>query len=98
VPLPSRRKGEERGAFVSRCVSFLTKKGEGKDAAQRVAICNTRANNSLTDNEMEAVGELWTEAMGVKMVTDLTPPIKKKKKDKFRNTKKDGSGTDDSVS
>lgn len=59
MPLPSRKKGEERKAFVSRCISDLTRKGEGKDTAQRVAICNSRANNSLTDEEMETMASLW---------------------------------------
>ena len=102
MPLPSRRKGEEKSKFISRCVSFMTEKGEGKDTSQRVAICNTRADNSLTDEEMEVMAALWilakqpTKKPGVK-VTDLSPPLKKKKKDKFRNTKRDGSGTDDTV-
>ncbi len=81
MPLPSRRDGEDRGKFVSRCVSFMTKEGEGKDTAQRVAICNSRATAAM-----------WVESQ--KKVTDLSPPLKKKKKDKYRNTKKDGSGTD----
>jgi hypothetical protein len=37
----------------------MTEKGEGKDTAQRVAICNTRANESMTDEEMEAMAALW---------------------------------------
>lgn len=57
MPLPNRRKDESRKDFVSRCVSVLTDKGEGKNAAQRVAICNTRAMN-LTDTEKEAVAKL----------------------------------------
>jgi len=60
MPLPSRRKGEEKGKFISRCVRFMTDKGEGKDSAQRVAICNSRAN-ALTDKEKEAIAFLWVE-------------------------------------
>lgn len=93
MPLPSRRQGEDKQKFVSRCVSELTKKGEGKDAAQRVAICNSRAN--LTDSEMSAIANLWMKAQ--KLITNLTPKLKKKKKDKYRITKKDGSGTDDTT-
>ena len=73
----------------------MTKKGEGKTPAQRVAICNSRADLSLSDSEMEVIGELWSEA--VNEITNLNPPLKKKKKDKYRNTKEDGSGTDDTV-
>lgn len=62
MPLPSRRKGEKRSAFVSRCVSFMTEKGEGKDANQRVAICNTRANQSLSDTQMQAMIDLHSAA------------------------------------
>jgi len=60
MPLPSRRKGEEKSKFISRCVRFMTEKGEGKDSAQRVAICNSRAG-TLTDKEREALASLWIE-------------------------------------
>ncbi len=62
MPLPSRRKGEEKSKFVSRCVRFMTNKGEGRDAAQRVAICNSRAGACPTDEEMEAIAAIWVEA------------------------------------
>lgn len=103
MPLPSRRKGEPKSKFVSRCVSFMTNKGEGSSQAQRVAICNSRASISLTDDELEVIGTLAKEAMGLPQpgtgapVTNLSPRLKKKKKDKFRITKEDGSGTDDTV-
>lgn len=42
MPMPKPSKGETRSKFVSRCVSALTSKGEGKDASQRVAICNSQ--------------------------------------------------------
>ncbi|TFH24741.1 hypothetical protein E4G67_01700 [Candidatus Bathyarchaeota archaeon] len=91
MPIPSRRKGEERDAYVSRCISDLTKKGEGKTPGQLAAICHSKADNSLTDEEMGTIGLLLTKAI------DLAPPLKKKKKDKYRNTKEDGSGTDDTM-
>lgn len=99
MPLPSRRKGEERSKFVSRCISFMSKKGEGNSQAQRIAICNSRAAISLTDEEMKVLAELWTASnIGERPeITNLAPPLKKKKKDKFRITKEDGSGTDDTV-
>ena len=46
MPLPSPSGKEKRQAFVSRCVSDLTRKGEGDSAAQRVAICNSRFRKS----------------------------------------------------
>jgi len=57
MPLPTRKKGEEKQAFVSRCMSELTKKGEGKDAAQRAAICHSRATQ-LSNPELSAMRQL----------------------------------------
>lgn len=102
MPLPSPRGKEERKKFVSRCVSFMTRKGEGKDAAQRVAICNSRfkkakAGEILYEEEAEAIGNLMAKPEftgGPDIVTDLNRKPKKKKKDKFRITLQDGSGTD----
>lgn len=65
MPLPIRRKGEERSKFVSRCIKDLTDKGEGEDAAQRAAICHSRAENCLTDAEMSVFGSFWKRAQGV---------------------------------
>ena len=59
-------------------MSELTDKGEGKDRAQRFAICKSRASCSLSDDELAVMGNL------VKEITNLNPPLKKKKKDKFR--------------
>ena len=67
MPLPSPSGKEERSKFVSRCVSDLTKKGEGKDAAQRVAICNSRFKKSKAAIINFTVGEL--EALGILMDT-----------------------------
>lgn len=92
MPLPSPRGKEDRESFVSRCVSDLTKKGEGADAAQRVAICNSqfkkaKAGEILYEEEAQAISN-------VIKVNNLKRKPKKKKKDKFRITKEDGSGTD----
>jgi hypothetical protein len=92
MPIPSRRKGEEKGKFISRCISDVSKKDPNRPKDQIIAICNTKADVSLSDQEMDAIAELWSQA--VKQITDLSPPLKKKKKDKYRITKKDGSGTD----
>lgn len=51
MPLPSPSGKEKRKNFVSRCVSDLTRKGEGDSPAQRVAICNSRFRKSSAEEE-----------------------------------------------
>lgn len=51
MPLPSPSGKEKRQDFVSRCVSDLSKKGEGDSAAQRVAICNSRFKKAKAQEE-----------------------------------------------
>jgi len=62
MPLPGPKGKEKRKDFVSRCVSFMTKEGEGKDAKQRVAICNSQWKKAkareLTDEEIEAIARV----------------------------------------
>jgi hypothetical protein len=55
----------------------MADKGEGKDSAQRVAICNSRAG-TLTSEERRALAALWLEAK------------KKKKKPKKVEYNEDG--------
>lgn len=59
MPLPSPKGKEKRADFVSRCVSVLTKRKEGKDSKQRVAICNSQFKKAkasrLTDDEIEVL-------------------------------------------
>lgn len=43
MPIPSRRKDEEKDSFVSRCMSNETMKKEYPDQQQRVAICMQQA-------------------------------------------------------
>lgn len=66
MPLLSRKKGESKDSFVSRCVSDLASKGEGKDNTQRVAICMSKANSDLSDAELELIEsitqEMWTKS------------------------------------
>ena len=76
MPLPSPSGKEKRSKFISRCVSDLTKRGEGKDAAQRVAICNSRfksksAQVKLTLEEIKAID----------LIMGTEKKKKKKKKD-----------------
>jgi hypothetical protein len=57
MPLPSKKKGEKRTKFVSRCVSQLAKLGEGKDTEQRVAICNTQFEKGTRAEILEDFAE-----------------------------------------
>lgn len=64
MPIPNPREKEPRKSFISRCVSELTRKGEGKDASQRVAICNSQFKKSkatqvkLTQDEIKVLDRL----------------------------------------
>lgn len=78
MPLPSPKGKEKRSAFVSRCVSFMASKGEGKDAAQRVAICNSRFKKSKGAIDF-TIGEL--EALNILLGAEEKKKKKKKKKD-----------------
>lgn len=95
MPIPSRRKGEKESAYVSRCISEMAKKDPGRSRDQLVAMCQSKANQQLSDQEMDALAAFWSEA--VSKVKNLNPPMKKKKKDSDRITKYDGSGTDPST-
>jgi len=65
MPLPSPKGKEDKNSFVSRCVSELTDKGEGKDQKQRVAICISKYSKAnacdLTDEEAAALRKLIKE-------------------------------------
>ena len=39
MPLPSPKRKEKRGEFMTRCMTQLSDKGEFKDAKQRAAVC-----------------------------------------------------------
>jgi hypothetical protein len=79
MPLPSPKGKEEKGKFVSRCVSDLTRKGEGKDSAQRVAICNSRFKKSKATQIEFSSGEL--EALNNLIGSEKKKKKKKKKTD-----------------
>lgn len=55
MPLPKRNKGEKESEFISRCMSSLTEKGEGKDRAQRFAICKEQAAQAFEDEIINLV-------------------------------------------
>ena len=83
MSLPSPSGKEKQQAFVSRCVSQLTRKGEGKDASQRVAICNSRFRKSKAAQIEFSLAEL--EALT--NLIDSTEGKKKKKKKKKKTFK-----------
>ena len=78
MPIPSPSGKEQRSKFVSRCVSELTRKGEGNDAAQRVAICNSRFKKSKANLTQAEIDSLKAIMAG----TEYGAPVKKKKKKK----------------
>ena len=53
MPLPRKGKKEKRSKFMSRCVSELAKKGEGKDTNQRVAICNSQFEKARAEEILD---------------------------------------------
>ena len=82
MPLPSPSGKEKRSKFVSRCVSDLTRKGEGKDAAQRVAICNSRFKKSKATQIQFSLGELEALTNLIDSTSGKEEKKKKKKKKK----------------
>lgn len=53
MPIPSRRAGEDRDSFISRCVSELNVLEESNTQAQNVAICYAQLHSSFS-NENQA--------------------------------------------
>ena len=47
MPIPSKKSGEERKAFISRCMGDETMKKEYKDQDQRAAVCISKASEDL---------------------------------------------------
>ena len=47
MPLPSRKLGETRDSFISRCVRDIKVGKEFPDFKQRVAVCSQQANNII---------------------------------------------------
>lgn len=45
MPLPIRKKGEERDDFISRCVRDSVMQSEYPNIKQRVAVCSRQAND-----------------------------------------------------
>lgn len=47
MPLPSRKLGESRDEFISRCVRDVKVGSEFPDIKQRVAVCSQQANTII---------------------------------------------------
>lgn len=81
MPIPSPSGKEERKKFISRCVSELTKKGEGDGVSQRVAICNSRWQKSKA-SQIKLTEEECAELDKLISTKHYPPPEKIKKKKK----------------
>lgn len=71
MPIPERKKDEEKNVFIGRCMGDETMKKEYPDSKQRVAICISQTKGSLLeqvcdhifyDNEIDDDVELVSEA------------------------------------
>jgi len=49
MPLPSKKSGEDRKAFMGRCMSDPKMKEEFKDSGQRIAVCIKKSGASLIE-------------------------------------------------
>lgn len=78
MPLPTRKKGESKDNFISRCMGASTTKKEFPDRDQRFAVCQSRAFRASVDfseREEEILGRL----------VDKQSKKKKEDKDKREN-------------
>ena len=95
MPLPSRRKDEDRSAFVSRCMGNSVTNKEFPDQKQRAAVCNSRASReqiNLTEEEKVALSTaLPVGNKGGPL--GKVPKKKKRPKDKFRLVNDDEVGS-----
>lgn len=56
MPIPKPNKGEQKDAFISRCMSNGTMKKEFPDQAQRSAVCNTAWKRKSEDFKRDDQG------------------------------------------
>lgn len=45
MPIPKPKSGEDKNAYVSRCVKTLSDNGDYKDQKQRLAVCYSQIEN-----------------------------------------------------
>lgn len=98
MPLPTRKKGEEKKAFISRCMGNSQVKKDFPDQKQRTAVCFSRASREqpeFTQSELEALGTaLPIGTRGKPLMINLTKRKKfKRKKDRFRKVGDDEVGS-----
>ena len=63
MPIPSKKEGEDRSSFMSRCMGDDTMKKEYKDNGQRTAICLSKASEDL-DMVAQADFQLYFKEYG----------------------------------
>lgn len=69
--MPTPRKGEKRQDFISRCISHVSRKGEGKSHDQRVAMCHSMADEHYSENEEKTMKESKSLTEGLNFSTYL---------------------------
>lgn len=68
MPMPKPRDGEDRGAFVSRCMSFLDDEGSAMNQDQRLGACYSQWEKS---KKLEKIAEITDPPA---MTTEFGPP------------------------
>jgi hypothetical protein len=71
MPLPTRRTGETRGAFVGRCMGSEVMKREYKDQDQRLAVCHSQARRTPKSNVASAAAATATVAEHGQPISNL---------------------------
>lgn len=66
MPLPSKKDGEDRNKFMSRCMSDPTMGKEYPDNKQRVAVCISKATEDMDYIEAAMIADL--SASGVTII------------------------------
>jgi len=90
MPLPTKRKGEDRKKFIARCMSNPQTKKDFPDQKQRTAVCFSRSKRSkgdFTSEELEALATMLPIGNRGKDLDEEKAKKRKKfkrKKDKFR--------------
>lgn len=91
MPLPSRKKGEAKNTFVSRCMSDSVTKKEFPDQKQRSAVCLSRASLFSDEEQRVLADAIPFGNKGGPLGT--VPKKKKRKKDRFRLVNDDEAGS-----
>lgn len=60
MPVPLPKKGEDKKAFVSRCVEHMRKKDPQADPKQIIAMCYSKTESALIDEEICELDKLFS--------------------------------------